>query len=62
MTEWIGFAAAAGTTLWGLAECTTIMANSRRTSETEMLEQDMGQAVVEAGKKFLEIDARVGEG
>lgn len=57
-----GFSAAAGTTLWGLAESTTIMANLRPTSETEMLEQAIGQAVIDAGQKFIEIDARVGEG
>lgn len=53
-----GFSAAAGTTLWGLAECTTIMANLRRTPDVEELERALGQAIVDASRKFLEIDGQ----
>ena len=54
-----GFSAAAGTTLWGLAECTTILANLVRTRDTEELERTLGQAVHDAARTFLEIQQQV---
>lgn len=56
-----GLSAAAGTTLWGLAECTSIMANLRRTLDTEELERALGQAVIDASRTFLEIQQHIEE-
>lgn len=54
-----GFSAAAGTTLWGLAEGTSIMANLRRAPDTEELERALGQAVIDASRTFLEIQQHI---
>lgn len=54
-----GFSAAAGTTLWELAECTIIMADLRRSPDTEELERAIGQAVIDASQKFLEIQEQL---
>lgn len=54
-----GFSAAAGTTLWGLAECTRILANLRPTPDTEVLDHDLERAVRDASQAFLAIEQQV---
>lgn len=54
-----GFSAPAGTTLWGLAECTAIMLKLRPTPETKELEHMLNKVVAEASQAFLHIQQQM---